>query len=69
MSSNELRLINPYTEQSFMSLSVLDLAEAEAVVARARRAFDGWRRSSLGERRALCTRFLAAFEAMKDAVA
>lgn len=69
MIVKELHLINPYTEQSFMSLRMLDPSQVDAVVAKARTAFQTWRRSAISERVALCTEFIAKFEAMQDTVA
>jgi acyl-CoA reductase-like NAD-dependent aldehyde dehydrogenase len=69
MSGQSLQIINPYTEEVAFSLPMLGEAEVDAVVARARAAFEGWRNVPIAERKALCTRFVEAFKAMGDEVA
>ena len=69
MSARELKLTNPYTESVFATVPLLDEAEVDAVVARARAAFAAWRNSSPADRAALCTRFCEAFKARSEPIA
>ncbi|NUM54494.1 MAG: aldehyde dehydrogenase family protein [Candidatus Hydrogenedentes bacterium] len=69
MSANELRVINPYTEQIELALPLLSLNEVDRVVARARHAYYGWRAVPIDARVALCRRFVEAFTGMRDEVA
>jgi len=69
MSTGELRVINPFTEQVELSVPMIPLAEVDAVVDRARDAFLLWRSVSIDERIALCKRFVVAFREMGDEIA
>jgi len=69
MSTGELRVTNPYTEQLELTAPMIALTEVDAVVHRAREAFRGWRETPIDERIALCMRFLDAFRAMGDEIA
>lgn len=69
MGASELRVSNPYTEQVELALPLATAGEAAEAVLRARRAFEGWRWSTMAERRALCEGFMAAFEAEGEAIA
>lgn len=69
MSTKELTVINPFTEEAALTLPSLGLDEVDGVVRRAREAYRGWRGSSFAERTALCNAFIAAFEKMRDKVA
>jgi acyl-CoA reductase-like NAD-dependent aldehyde dehydrogenase len=48
---------------------MLQLGEVDAVVKRAREAFTVWRNTPIAERVALCKRFMAEFEGMRDEIA
>ena len=69
MSQSMLHLINPYTEEEAFSLPLLQENEVDAAVARARKAFQGWKETPVAERVALCQRFMSAFEGMREEVA
>jgi acyl-CoA reductase-like NAD-dependent aldehyde dehydrogenase len=69
MSQNELRVINPYTEEVAFTLPLLQPGDVDLVVRRARTAFLAWKETAVSERAALCRRFMAAFEGMRDEVA
>ncbi len=69
MSAKELQVINPYTEETAFTLPLMEAKEVNALVERARKAYYLWRSTSVAERIALCNRFVAAFEAMRDNVA
>jgi acyl-CoA reductase-like NAD-dependent aldehyde dehydrogenase len=69
MAANELRVINPFTEQVELTLPLLSAAEASAAARRAREAFEEWRWTDIATRKALCEKFMAAFEAKGDEIA
>lgn len=69
MSTNELTVINPFTEEPAFTLPMLPQEEVDAVVMQARRAYEDWRGVSLDDRIALCRGFVDAFKAMGDQVA
>jgi acyl-CoA reductase-like NAD-dependent aldehyde dehydrogenase len=69
MSQHELHVVNPFTEEVAFSLPMAGAADLDPLVARARAAFQGWKRSSVADRVALCERFVAAFEAKKEQIA
>ena len=58
----ELEVINPADEQPFAVISLGSAADVDKAVAAARRAFDGWSRTSREERLAALERLLAAYE-------
>ncbi len=58
----ELEVINPADEQPFAVISLGSAADVNKAVAAARRAFDGWSRTSREERLAALERLLAAYE-------
>lgn len=64
-----LSVTNPYTEGTAFELPVLGKGDVDAVVQRARRAFEDWRRESVAARVALCERFIASFEAAGETIA
>jgi len=68
MKTQELNVINPYTEETVCTFPLLAESEVDGVVARARAAYDSWRTSSHRERAELCTRFVNEFEKMGDEV-
>ncbi len=69
MSEHELKVVNPYTEEVAFTTPLLQANEVGALVAQARKAYEGWRDSSMADRKALCTRFVEAFEGMREQVA
>lgn len=69
MSQSKLQVINPFTEEVAYTLPMATAADLEPLVARARAAFQTWRRSSVAERVALCERFMTAFEAKAESIA
>ncbi len=69
MSTTELTVINPYTEEVAFALPMLKEGDVEPTVMRARKAFEAWRTVPLADRTTLCRRFLQAFTAMGDQVA
>jgi acyl-CoA reductase-like NAD-dependent aldehyde dehydrogenase len=68
MHVNELKVINPYTEETAFTLPMTVAADLDGVVARARKAFNGWGKTPIADRKALCENFMKAFEAMRDDV-
>lgn len=69
MKSNELSVYNPFTEEVAFSEPLLPAGEVDAVVARARKAFQAWGTQPIEVRKALCERFLEAFEARGEEIA
>lgn len=69
MSAGELKVINPYTGEPCIVLPMLDAADVDSIVTRAREAFAQWRWTSIAERKALCERFMTAFAAMREETA
>jgi acyl-CoA reductase-like NAD-dependent aldehyde dehydrogenase len=67
--SNTIDVINPATETVAYTVEALSADQVEGVVARSRAAYLGWRTTSLGERKALCSRAMAYFESDKDRIA
>jgi acyl-CoA reductase-like NAD-dependent aldehyde dehydrogenase len=66
MSREELALTNPWTEDVFLRLPKTAEKELDGMVARAREAFAGWKKTPVETRRELCRGFMKAFEAMRD---
>lgn len=66
---SRLVLRNPFTEQAFGEIAVLQAGEVDSVVSTAVHAFRSWRRTPVSERVAACGRFLDAFLANRDAIA
>ena len=64
-----LEVVNPYSGDIEFTFPMLSLGDVDAAVQRARRAFDEWRWSTAAERRALCERFVEAFDADRDSIA
>lgn len=58
----ELEVINPADEQPFAVISLGSAADVDKAVAAARRAFDGWSRTSREERLAALERLLAVYQ-------
>ncbi|MBI2432792.1 MAG: aldehyde dehydrogenase family protein [Candidatus Hydrogenedentes bacterium] len=69
MKPKELQVYNPYTEQVAFTLPLLSANEVDATVARARKAFAGWKTRPIEERKALCERFMEAFDARREEIA
>lgn len=69
MSQHELRVINPFTEETAFTLPMLQANEVDTVVQRARNAYAVWKDTPIAERVALCRRFMAEFEGMRDEIA
>ena len=65
----ELEVINPADEQPFAVISLGSAADVDKAVAAARRAFDGWSRTSREERLAALERLLAAYQRRMDDMA
>ena len=55
--STTFDVINPATEQIVKSLHEADIAETDAIIAKAAKAFESWRRVSPGDRANLLRRF------------
>lgn len=64
-----LDVTNPYTEETAFTLPMLSLTDVDAVVRSARTAFAEWRWATAAERRALCNRFVDAFDGDRDEIA
>lgn len=69
MPHRELRVVNPYTEQVEFTVPLMDPAEVDRVVARARDAFNGWRKSPMDDRIALCARAVNVFKQLAESIA
>lgn len=69
MSTNELHVVNPFTEATEYSLPMLGHSDVEAVVSRARSAYGDWRGTDIATRKALCEAWITAFEARADQTA
>lgn len=69
MSANEISVINPFTEAVELTLPLAGTGALDGIVAKAHAAFAGWRETSIGERKALCERFMAEFEANAELTA
>jgi aldehyde dehydrogenase (NAD+) len=65
----ELKVINPATEEVAGVISMGSAKDVDRAVMAARRAFDGYSRSSPAERLALMERILAAYKAHYDEIA
>jgi aldehyde dehydrogenase (NAD+) len=65
----ELKVINPATEEVAGVISMGSSKDVDRAVVAARRAFDGYSRSSPAERLALMERILAAYKAHYDEIA
>ncbi|GMW02930.1 MAG: gamma-aminobutyraldehyde dehydrogenase [Candidatus Hydrogenedentota bacterium] len=69
MSSRKLTVINPFDESIVGEWPMLASGEVDAVVGRARAAFEGWRWTDMASRKALCSAFVEVFKGMADGVA
>ncbi len=65
---NDFEVVNPSTEQVIDVISLGSAADADAAVAAARAAFDGWSQTSRDVRVALIERFLEIYMARNDAM-
>ena len=61
---NDFEVVNPSTEQVIDVISLGSAADADAAVAAARAAFDGWSQTSRDVRVALIERFLEIYMAV-----
>ncbi|MGA7215305.1 MAG: aldehyde dehydrogenase family protein [Terrimicrobiaceae bacterium] len=68
-SSVRFQLINPATEQAVAELAMGDIEDANAAVAAAKAAFDGWASTSRDERKQLLTRLLDLYNEASDQMA
>ena len=64
-----MQLINPATGTALRTVEPTPLAETDAAIERSRRAFDGWRRVSPGDRARLLRRFAAVVDAHVEELA
>ena len=69
MSSNEISVINPFSEEIVFHVAGLAADEVDGVVATARAAYLGWRGTHIAQRQALCTRVAAWFKDHQEAIA
>ncbi|MFJ1704727.1 aldehyde dehydrogenase family protein [Kitasatospora sp. NPDC088346] len=63
------QVINPATEEVITTVELATLAETDAAVARAKAAFDGWRRVAPADRARLLRAFAAAVDADREHLA
>ena len=64
-----MQVINPATEQVVTTVESLDVEETDAAIARARKAFPGWRVVAPGDRARLMRRFAEAVDADREHLA
>ncbi|MFE0463316.1 aldehyde dehydrogenase family protein [Kitasatospora sp. NPDC058965] len=72
MTSTEAELfevVNPATEEVIETVALAGLAETDAAVARAKAAFEGWRRVAPADRARLLRAFAAAVDAEREQLA
>jgi aldehyde dehydrogenase (NAD+) len=69
VEAKEFSVINPATEEAAGVISMGSAKDVDLAVAAARRAFDGYSRSTPAERLALMERILAAYKAHYDEIA
>lgn len=62
-------VVNPATEEVITAVPMTSLAETDAAIARARAAFDGWRRVTPADRARLLRAFAAAVDADREHLA
>ena len=67
--STSFDVINPATEKVVKSLHEADVAETDAIIARAAKAFESWRRVSPGDRSNLLRRFSALVTSHREELA
>src|SRR4051794_2447467 len=58
-----LGIVNPATEESFATISLGSAADVDRAARAARRAFDGYSQSSVGDRLGWLTKIIAGFRA------
>jgi len=68
-AAQEHEVVNPATEEVAGVISLGSAADVDRAVVAARRAFDGWSRTGLEERRALLERILVGYQARLPEVA
>ena len=64
-----MQVINPANEQVVTTVESLDVEETDAAIARARKAFPGWRVVAPGDRARLMRRFAEAVDADREHLA
>ena len=69
IEAHEFKVINPATEEVAGVISMGGAADVDRAVAAARRAFEGYSRTTAPERRALLERILARYKAHYDEIA
>ncbi len=69
MSSTSFDVVDPATEQVVTTVTLADAAETDAAVARARRAFDTWRKVAPADRGRLLRRFADLVDAHVEELA
>src|SRR5271169_3552405 len=69
VEAKELKVINPATEEVSGVISMGSSKDVDRAVMAARRAFDGYSRTTPAERLALMERILAAYKAHYDEIA
>ncbi|WP_441248454.1 aldehyde dehydrogenase family protein [Kitasatospora sp. McL0602] len=70
MTSPDLfEVVNPATEEVIETVAMAGLAETDAAIARAKAAFDGWRRVAPADRARLLRAFAAAVDADREHLA
>ena len=67
--SEPYRLVSPVDGRVYAERPLADAGAIDAALDRARRAQASWRRASLAERAAICTRFVDAFVARREEIA
>jgi len=68
-TAQELKVLNPYTEDVAFTVPLLRESEVAGLVGRARTAFEHWRRKALSQRREVCEGFLEVLDAQRTEVA
>ncbi len=69
MSSNEISIVNPFSEETVFHVAGLMAGEVDSVVATARAAYRDWRGTHIAQRQALCTKVAAYFKEHQEAIA
>ncbi|WP_035852308.1 aldehyde dehydrogenase family protein [Kitasatospora azatica] len=65
----EFEVVNPATEEVIEKVAMADLAETDAAIARAKTAFESWRRVSPADRARLLRAFATAVDAEREQLA
>ncbi len=69
MTMTEFEVVNPATEEVIEKVAMADLAETDAAIARAKTAFESWRRVSPADRARLLRAFATAVDAEREQLA